>query len=420
MNPLIHFNEINKAEQLVASLLTEFDTTGFTPRIASVSTMTKRILSEMVKKDTKNEDLKKLAISLDSSFYDEVFDNFLTITDNEQIKFLELISAYKKRIFKNKIYRNILLNHNHIHTKKMVYILTDAYKPSILKLPYIDFIDMVMALETSYIYYKKNSIHGMFAFSKMIDPTCESPFAVHMLKQLINESFRADYASSENEQLYHFLVNHFTDEEGAKYGLKYLKIFDEKSYDKRILSYIIKCKNNIQHKYRELAKELDLLLYKLYEYTLKYDDYKEIADELAMTLTNKIISEAFGDDERSIFWKQYTSSIIEPIIFVKSPVTMFMMKFKAIGIIEYIETGNATYLYSDDLYNKIKNKVLSSAVNVKNILNLNSHLSQHLLKDITKEGDPKYRKFKYVHMGEWKNQFRSDMKRNFNLYPGVR
>jgi len=414
MKPLIHFGEIGKAVQLVEELLTDFDSTGYNYRIVSISTISKRILAEMVKNDTKNDELKKLALTLDIAFYDEVFEGFLSISDQEQKKFVELLSIYKKRVFKNKIYRNILLSHNHNNTKKMAYILTDTFKPSILTLPFLDFIDIVESVDAAYIHYKKTPRKGMFAFVQKFDPTCESPFSINVLKSLIYQSLSSEYDFNENEQLYNFLINHMTDEEGANYGLHYLKIFDTKSYDQRIISYIIKCKNNIQHKYRELANELDLLLYKIYEYSLAHDDYKEIVDELAMTLTNKIISEAFGDDERSLFWKQYTSSITEPIIFVKSPVIMFMMKFKTIGIIEYVETGNATYLYDNDLYYKIKNKILSSAFNAKNVLNISSYYSQNVLKEITKVGH-----IKYIHKGEWKIQFRSDMKRKYELYPGV-
>jgi len=154
-------------------------------------------------------------------------------------------------------------------------------------------------------------------------------------------------------------------------------------------------------------------LYKLYEYSLVYDGYSEIADELAMTLTDKIISEAFGTDERSIFWKQYTSSLTEPILFVKSPVAMFMMKFKTIGIIEYIDVGNATYLYEDNAYNRIKSRILSSASNEKNILNINSRFRQHALKEVTKIGVNRY-----THRGGWKPQFQSDMKRKYTVHPG--
>ena len=413
MKPLIKFNEIVKATRLVNELLSDFDSTEHKQRTVSISTMTKKILAEMVKRDTKDKELKKLAYKLESSFFDEVFDNFLTIGDKEQEKFVELLSVHKKRIFKSRIFQNILINYTHPNTRKMVYILTDTFKPSILRLPYLEFIDIVESPSIVYSYYQRSSKKGIFSFTQQIEPTCESPLSVNLLKSLIHQSTRLEYLSSENEQLYHFLVNHFTDEEGANYGLQYLKIFDTKSYDPRIISYIIKCKNNIEHKYRELANELDLLLYKIYEYSLVYDNYKEISDELAMTLTNKIISEAFGDDERSLFWKQYTSSITEPILFVRLPVTMFMMKFKSIGIIEYIETGNATYLYNNDSYHRIKNRILSSARNDKNILNIHSYFRPTGLKEITKVGLERY-----THRGGWKIQFKSDMKRKYGVNPG--
>jgi hypothetical protein len=411
MKPLINFNEITKASLLVNDLLSDFDASEYKQRTISISTMTKKILAEMIKRDTKDKELKKLAYRLEPSFFDEIFDNFLTISDKEQQKFIEILSVYKKRIFKNSIFQNILINYNHANTKKMTYLFSDLFKPSILKLPYLDFINIIESPSIIYTYYQRSKKKGMFSFTQQIEPTCESPLSINLLKSLINQSCRIEYLSSENELLYNFLVNHFTDEEGANYGLHYLKIFDTKSYDPKIIAYIIKCKNNIEYKYRELANELDLLLYKIYEYSLVYDDYKEIADELAMTLTNKIISEAFGDDERSLFWKQYTKFITEPILFVKSPITMFMMKFQSVGIIEYIDIGNATYLYDNDSYHRIKNKLLSSARNDKNILNIQSHLRTTGLKEITKVGFTRY-----THRGSWKAQFQSDMRRKYNLH----
>ena len=37
----------------------------------------------------------------------------------------------------------------------------------------------------------------------------------------------------------------------------------------------------------------------------------------------------------------------EPVGFVRSPIEMFIMKFDGIGIVEYIDTSNATYLYQE-------------------------------------------------------------------------
>jgi len=410
MKPLVLFQEIEKVHKQISHLLKDFDGDVFNFAPLQISTMTKKILAEMVKRDTKGQELKKLAYKLEHDFFDEVFDNFLSLSHEEQLKFIELLSLYKKRVFKNKIYQNILINYNHENTKKMVYLLSNTFKPTSLALPYSDFLDIVTSPPTSYIFFKKNYTQGIFSFAKQIEPTCKSPLGVEVLKSIIKQATASEYLVTENETLYHFLLDHFTDDEGAEYGLRYLKIFNYKQYDQRIISYIIKCKNNIQHKYRLLAEELDGLLYKLYEYNLNTQDFAAIADELAMTLTDKIISEAFGDDERSQFWKKYTSSIVEPILFVKLPVTMFMMKFNSIGIIEYIDVGNATYLYEDKTFMDIKNKILSSAVNCKNILNLNSILKPQRLKEITKTGNNKY-----IHRGSWKIQFQNDMKRKYGI-----
>ena len=129
-----------------------------------------------------------------------------------------------------------------------------------------------------------------------------------------------------------------------------------------------------------------------------------------MTLTDKIISEAFGDDDRSQFWKRYSRSIVEPIVFVRNPVEMFMMKFNNIGIVEYIDTGNATYLYKDEEYAVIKNRILSSASNKKDILNIYSFLTTTHMKKITKTGFSRY-----IHRDLWMSKFKIDMQRNYGV-----
>lgn len=89
------------------------------------------------------------------------------------------------------------------------------------------------------------------------------------------------------------------------------------------------------------------------------------------------------------------------------------MKFKSVGIIEYIDNGNATYLYEDDLFQRIKSKILSSASNEKNILNINSRFRQNALKEITKTGVNRY-----THRGSWKPKFQEDMRRKYGVFAG--
>lgn len=412
MNPLIKFTNISKTKFEMEKLFVNFENEVFTYRNIKISVMTKKILNEMIKRDTTDKELKKVAYRLEESFFDEIFENFLTLNEKEQEKFIEILTVFKKRRFKNSIFQNLLNNYNHTNTKKMAYLLNDKFKPSILKLSHLDLISIIESLSTSYHFYKKKNIKGLFTFAKMIEPTGRTPLCIEITKILLEQSQKQDYILDERDELYEFLTNYYNEEDGANYGVHYLKTLDPESYDSRIISYIIKCKNNIQFKYNELANELDLLLYKVYEYSLLSNDYNEIANELAMTLTNKIISEAFGDDERSLFWKQYINSIVEPIIFVKNPVPLFMMKFDSIGIIEYIDIGNATYLYDDEEYTNIKRKILKSASNEKNILNINSLLRQHTLKEITKVGLNKY-----IHRGSWKVEFKKDMIRKYNIFP---
>lgn len=412
MKSLITFNNISNAIKEVDKLFIDYANQPFKYRNAQLSISTRKILNEMINRNTIDKELKKVAYRLDESFFDEIFDNFLILNDKEQEKFIEVLGVFKKRRFKNDIFKSLLNNYSHKNIKKMAYLLSDTFKPSILKLSHTIFLDILETQSSSYLYYKKTNSIGLFTFVKMIEPTGGTPFTVDVTKSLLEQTQRNDYLINEKDDHYNFLINHYNEEDGANYGLHYLKTLDPKSYDPRVISYIIKCKSTIQYRYNELANELDSLLYKIYEYSLISNTYSEIADELAMTLTNKIISEAFGDDERSLFWKQYINSIIEPIVFVKYPVQMFMMKFKSIGIIEYIDIGNATYLYNEHEYNEIKRKILKSASNEKNILNIHSLFKQHFLKEITKIGEEKY-----THRGSWKLQFKRDMIRKYNLTP---
>jgi hypothetical protein len=412
---LVSFDNLQASKKEVFALLHEFDVTDLRIKTSELSILTKRILKQMVSENLQNKALKRFSLSLDNIFFDEVFDHFLKLSENEQDKFLDMISVHKKRNFKNMIYQKLLLNYDHIKVKKMVYLLSDSYKPSVMKIQHEIFSHIIENPDHGYLYMKKGQMKGFFTFYRLIDPACLSPLSIKLIKSSLFQSEKLDYIASEAEMLFEFLVNNFLDDEGAKYGLHYMQVLDPKTYDPKIISFIIKCKNSIQNKYKELANSLDSLLYKVYEYALVYDRYVDILDELAMSLTDKIISEAFGEDERSVFWKQYTTSIKEPIVFVRFPVGLFMMKFKNIGIVEYIESGNATYLYGHDHYDTIKKRVLSSASNSKNMLNIHSFLNVTQLKNVTKAGTERY-----IHRGRWMAQFKSDMKRKYGILAGIK
>ena len=60
MKPLIKFKNITKAKNKVNELLADFGELEYRQRDLKISTMTKKILNEMVKRDTKDKELKKL------------------------------------------------------------------------------------------------------------------------------------------------------------------------------------------------------------------------------------------------------------------------------------------------------------------------------------------------------------------------
>lgn len=128
MNPLIKFTNISETKLELEKLFVNFENEVFTYRDIKISVMTKKILNEMIKRDTTDKELKKVAYRLEESFFDEIFENFLTLNEKEQEKFIEILTVFKKRRFKNSIFQNLLNNYNHTNTKKMAYLLNDKLK----------------------------------------------------------------------------------------------------------------------------------------------------------------------------------------------------------------------------------------------------------------------------------------------------
>ncbi len=410
MKPFIAFTNIANTKKEINKIFAEYESLPTQPKGSELSVGTKRILKKMVKDNIQDKALKKLALKLDDDFYDQVFDHFHKLKAEEQNKILDLLKQYKKRSFKNKIYQNILLYPNNENVKKLTLFLSDTYKPNTLQLSVLSFSQIVFQQDSIHQLFKIHPSTDMFIFISKIDPTLYSPLAVSLIKKLLSQSSKSNLISIQKKVLPEFLINHYTDEEGAKFGLHNLKVLPKKFNDIEVIRFIIRCKENIRNKKKELASLLDDLLYNVYLSAIEDSRFDDILDDLTMTLTDKIISEAFGDDDRSQFWKRYSQSIVEPIVFVRNPVEMFMMKFKGIGIIEYIDTGNATYLYKDQEYETIKNRILASATNKKDILNIYSLLNTIHMKKITKTGNNRY-----IHRDLWMSKFRIDMKRNYGV-----
>jgi len=409
MKPLIAFTSINKTKKEINKVFAEYEGLSASFRATDLSINTKKILQRMTKDDLQGRDLKKLALKLDDDFYDQVFDHFHKLKNEEQNKILDLLEVYRKRSFKNKIYQNVLLYPNNENAKKLALFLSDSYKPKVLQLSILTFNHILFQQDSIHQIFQPEQSSDLFDYIKKIDPTLHSPLAVSLVKRLLSGSSKNDLLAVKKKVLPEFLINHYVDEEGARFGLHYLKVLPKKSYENEVLRFIIKCKDNIRNKKKALASSIDDLLYDIYLLALEDRRFDDIIDDLTMTLTDKIISEAFGDDERSQFWKRYSRSIVEPIVFVRQPVEMFMMKFDDIGIVEYIDTGNATYLYEDEDYSEIKNQVLTSSRNRRDILNIYSLKTVTGMKAITKTKYDYYDR--YIHRGYWMGQFKLDMKR---------
>ena len=410
MKPLIAFTSINKTKKEINKVFAEYEGLSASSRTTELSVNTKKILHRIVQDDLQGKVLKKLALKLDDDFYDQVFDHFHKLKNEEQNKILDLLEMYKKRSFKNKIYQNVLLFPNNNNVQKLALFLTDSYKPKALQLSILSFNQILFQQDSIHQIFQLERSSDLFGFVEKIDPTLHSPLAVSLIKRLLSLSNKDDLLSVKKNVLPEFLINHYTDEEGARFGLHYLKILPKRSYEIEVIRFIIKCKDNIRNKKKELASSIDDLLYDIYLLALEDRRFDDIIDDLTMTLTDKIISEAFGDDERSQFWKRYSRSIVEPIVFVRSPVEMFMMKFNGIGIVEYIDTGNATYLYKDEEYLEIKNRILASSRNRRDMLNIYSYQTTTHMKSVTKTGNNRY-----IHRGYWMGQFKRDMKRNYGV-----
>jgi len=99
-----------------------------------------------------------------------------------------------------------------------------------------------------------------------------------------------------------------------------------------------------------------------------------------------LIDNSLGKDERSLFWRNY-SNYISNLVYNKENRILFMT-FKHFTVIEFVDIGNAAYIYNNRIYNKYFKKY--------------SNTKDSIYNSILKDRDKSITKVN--HSGNWQNK----------------
>jgi len=111
------------------------------------------------------------------------------------------------------------------------------------------------------------------------------------------------------------------------------------------------------------------------------------AKEVLKGFYNKLlIDKSFGRDERSLFWREF-SNYIKDLVYNEENRILFMT-FNKFTVIEFVDIGNAAYIYTNDIYSKYFKKYSKTKDSIYN----------SILKDKEKSIT------KVNHTGSWQNK----------------
>jgi len=111
------------------------------------------------------------------------------------------------------------------------------------------------------------------------------------------------------------------------------------------------------------------------------------AKEVLKGFYNKLlIDKSFGRDERSLFWREF-SNYIKDLVYNEENRILFMT-FNKFTVIEFVDIGNAAYIYTNDIYSKYFKKYSNTKDSIYN----------SILKDKEKSIT------KVNHKGSWQNK----------------
>jgi hypothetical protein len=184
------------------------------------------------------------------------------------------------------------------------------------------------ARNENYVFEDLRKIYAIRKSSKM---------AVELIQQLLIDATREQYLSMTSEELIQQTAS-FTNEDMGRLLDNYLEKLDLNVFHEIFL-------NNI-HKIYEAPKHSKS---SMWHYV---DDNQKM--KFIKWLSLKQISEIFGNDERTVFWKKYLNNV--KASYMNADMKRLALDFGQFVIIEFQKVGNATYIYAErDYYKEFNN-----------------------------------------------------------------
>ncbi len=375
---------------------------------------TKKLFIELISQCKKNKLDIQFSKKLNNVFFDDAFDYYLTLSNNEFEALIFALSNMSKKRFKDDL-TNIIISTNIITERTLIILsLVDNIGISLnIKCSKSELKDLYSNPNLILEYYRKFNLSSFDYVNRFSIDNDLSNLSLRLFYNLILKFEENDFIKIDINRLINYLDDFYILKEQINFCLYYLNIVSTKNIKIEVLQYIAKIKQLLNVKEND---ELEESLYIHYKKSILLND-KEITLKLGYLLREHLIITAFGEDARSKFWKQYAKKCTEAIIFVTNPTPIIFMPFNKFGVIEFIEVGNATFLFEKQIFERI----LSNIVNVSNHndifnINLNYKYSEYSLKDSIKKQFTFEEKFEHRgYSSTWQNKFKNILQNRYQI-----
>ena len=384
------------------------------PRQSGLSQRTKELLFLVVKAHKQNYLEQSLVKKLNNQFFDDIFDFYHTLSDIESNATLFLIQKINKRRFKDDI-TSLALNDNTVYNQTIKLLdLTDKTGISNdIKCNKTELKEAYKGLESSISHFNRYNL-TLFEYIKRFSiGNSLSNLSIRLFYSIVMKFSETQFILTDNKKLIKLLENYFNINQQFEFCKHYLYVIETKHIKIEVLKFIEKIQNLLS---KEQNEELEKQLYIHYSKSININQ-KSITLKLGYLLRERLILHAFANDTRSNFWKSYAKKCTDAIIFVTSPTPIVFMPFGDIGVIEFIDVGNATFIFDKTTFNTILARVvnISSHNDIFNI-NLSYRYSEYRIKEIIKKEYSHITKIDHRgHTSTWQGKFKRILQRDYHI-----
>lgn len=379
-----------------------------------ISFLTKNLFSELIMQNKKNKLDNLFVKKLNNNFFDEAFCFHSTLTDEEFEALLFTIVNLNKKRFKDDL-TILIINENTINSRalKMLALFDNINVSEDIKCSRSELRDLYKEPNLILDYYRKFSLTSFDYVNRFSIDEDLSNLSLRLFHLLLLKFDENDFLEIDTIKMLNYLDSFYSIKEQFTFCSYYLNVVSTNNIKIEVLEFILKIKQLLSEKENI---ELDENLYIHYKKSLSLNK-KEITLKLGFLLKEHLIITAFGEDPRSLFWKQYAKKCTDAIIFITNPTPIVLMPFGKFGVIEFIEVGNATFIFEKEIFDKILLKIVNvSKHNDIFDINLSYKYSENFLKDKIKKEFPNEEKIEHRgYSSTWQGKFKDILTNRYEI-----